>query len=515
MNCKNRDMVKYLKIEQSNLSQGDITVNEQQSSSGLQYRPVLRNTVPYKRLGMMKSVFICLASLFITTYGAETPLLGISSRSFLGDGIKPTNVRFRVTSNTGTPSSFPPLVRNSVVSSSFPAASNFPFGRGSLNISAQTPSFSSPFSNAPAFPLNRRQLNITVASSVPDRPNVPLNSASPKPQNVRAPVPVTTLSSAEELLQQEWGSFRTRFNKVYQSAEEESFRREIFFENRAKINRANEEYARGKRSFVQQVNFYADMLLHEFTQSLNGYNRSISAPTIGIPQATAFIPSANVVFPESVDWREEGAVTPVKSQGKCAACWAFAAAGALEGHHFRKTGNLVEVSAQNLIDCTEPYGNSGCSGGIMDPAFEYVRDNNGVDSEQSYPFEEKTSQCRFRREDVVATCTGFVDIAEGDEKGLENALATIGPVTAAIDAGRDTFQFYSDGIYDDPECGNKAEQMNHAVLIVGYGQESDGKKYWLVKNSYGPDWGMGGYVKIAKGNGNQCGIAIQASYPLV
>ncbi|KAG5879820.1 hypothetical protein JTB14_007672 [Gonioctena quinquepunctata] len=403
------------------------------------YRLVLRNTLPYRRLGMTKSVFICLASLFITT-----------------------------------------------------------------NISAQSPSSPSPFSNAPAFPFNRRQLNIIVAPSVTDRPNVPLNS-----------VPVTTLSFAEELLQQEWGLFRTRFNKVYQSAEEESFRREIFFENRAKINRANEEYARGERSFVQQVNVYADMLLHEFTQNLNGYNRSISAPTIGIPQSTTFIPSANVVFPESVDWREVGAVTPVKSQGKCAACWAFAAAGALEGHHFRKTGNLVEVSVQNLIDCTEQYGNSGCSGGIMNPAFQYVRDNNGVDSEQSYPFEEKTSQCRFKREDVVATCTGFVDIAEGDEQGLENALATIGPVTAAIDAGRDTFQFYSDGIYDDPECGNKAEQMNHAVLIVGYGQESDGKKYWLVKNSYGPGWGLGGYVKIAKGNGNQCGIAIQASYPLV
>lgn len=108
-----------------------------------------------------------------------------------------------------------------------------------------------------------------------------------------------------------------------------------------------------------------------------------------------------------------------------------------------------------------------------------------------------------------------MDIVQGDEKGLEIAVATIGPVTAAIDASKDTLQFYSDGVYYDPECGNKPEDMNHAVLIVGYGVEPNGQKYWLVKNSYGAEWGIGGYIKMAKDAGNHCGIAIQASYPLV
>ncbi|CAG9822441.1 unnamed protein product [Phaedon cochleariae] len=321
--------------------------------------------------------------------------------------------------------------------------------------------------------------------------------------------------AAEEFLQFEWNDFKTRYNKVYPSAVEEQLRREIFFENIAKIQRVNQEYAEKKRSFTQQINPYADMLLHEFVADLNGFNRSLKTQQRVIPQATAFIPSANVVYPTAVDWRDVGAVSDVKSQGKCAACWAFAAAGALEGHHFRKTGRLVDISAQNLIDCTEPYGNSGCSGGLMDPAFEYVRQNNGVDSEPSYPFEERNAECRFRRENVVATCTGFVDLGVGDERGIEMAVATLGPVTAAIDAGRDTFQFYGGGVYNDPDCGNRPEQMNHAVLIVGYGQEPDGQKFWMVKNSYGPEWGLGGYIKIAKDNGNQCGIAIQASYPLV
>jgi cathepsin L len=116
---------------------------------------------------------------------------------------------------------------------------------------------------------------------------------------------------------------------------------------------------------------------------------------------------------------------------------------------------------------------------------------------------------------IFVTLVGYVDIAEGDEKGLEAAVATLGPVAAAMDAGRPTFQFYSDGIYFDPECGNRADDVNHAVLVVGYGTEPSGQKYWLVKNSYGPQWGIGGYVKIAKDANNHCGIATQASYPLV
>ncbi|XP_072392909.1 uncharacterized protein [Diabrotica undecimpunctata] len=328
-------------------------------------------------------------------------------------------------------------------------------------------------------------------------------------------VPILSGQSLEEVIEQEWNSFTTRFNKVYANQEEARYRREVFIENRAKIMRFNMEYAEGRRNFVHKINEFADMLLHEFNNNFNGFNRSRREPDVPLKPATTFVPSANVVFPDSVDWRMIGAVSPVKSQGKCAGCWAFAAAGALEAHTFRKTGKLVEISAQNLIDCTQPYGNNGCAGGLMDPAFEYVRDNNGVDSEKSYPYEGVNGECRFRREDVVATCTGFVDIGENDEKGLEIALATLGPVTAAIDAGKETFQFYSEGIYDDPACGNTPEQMNHAVLIVGFGQEADGRKYWLVKNSYGPNWGIGGYVKIAKENNNQCGIAIQASYPLV
>ncbi|KAJ8951517.1 hypothetical protein NQ318_000213 [Aromia moschata] len=191
-------------------------------------------------------------------------------------------------------------------------------------------------------------------------------------------------------------------------------------------------------------------------------------------------------------------------------------AGALEGQTFRKTGKLVEVSVQNLLDCTRTYGNDGCKGGLMIPAYQYIRENDGVNSEGKYPeYEAEEKQCRFRRENVVATCSGYVSIPEGDEQSLEIAVATLGPVTAAIDASRDSLQFYSDGVYYDAECANKPDKINHAVLVVGYGVEPSGQKYWLVKNSYGTQWGIGGYMKIAKNAGNHCGIATYASYPLV
>ncbi|RZC32524.1 cathepsin L1, partial [Asbolus verrucosus] len=321
--------------------------------------------------------------------------------------------------------------------------------------------------------------------------------------------------SVENLLEEEWSAFKSTYNKTYATAEENLFRMENFVENRFKIAKFNQEFGRGQWNFAQQLNNFADMLGHEFNKFLNGFNNNLRSK-IRIPPASTFIPSANVVYPDYVDWREVGAVTPVKSQGdKCACCWAFAAAGALEGHNFRKTGRLVELSPQDLIDCSTKQGNEGCAGGLLEPAYEYVRVNPGVDTDSSYPYEARDGECRFRQETIGGECTGYVAIPSGDEKALEAAVATLGPVSVAIDAGRPTFQFYKEGIYFDPDCTNRAEELNHAVLVVGYGTEPDGKKYWLVKNSYGPYWGIGGYVKMAKDANNHCGIATQATYPLV
>jgi len=307
-------------------------------------------------------------------------------------------------------------------------------------------------------------------------------------------------------LDSHWETFKLSYNKQY-SEMQEVVRRTIWEKNLQAIHEHNLLRDEGVHDFSQGINEYADMTHDEYKATLLGYKQSNTTRN-----GALFLAPSNVKAPESVDWRKEGYVTPVKNQGMCGSCWAFSTTGSLEGQNFKKTGKLVSLSEQNLVDCSKKWGNHGCEGGLMDFAFQYIKENKGLDTETSYPYEAEDDTCRFRASDVGATDVGFTDIAQGDEDALMKAIATVGPVSVAIDASHPSFQMYRSGVYVEPRCSSM--RLDHGVLAVGYGTHK-GQDYWLVKNSWGESWGMDGYIMMARNMNNQCGIATSASYPLV
>lgn len=305
--------------------------------------------------------------------------------------------------------------------------------------------------------------------------------------------------------------YKQYFNKPNSKSNFEYRRYTTFLQNVEKIRQHNERYERGEETYKMGINKFADMLPEE-TKKVNGYRYEKKQLLFG--KKNVMIMSAYHRLPEKVDWRTKGAVTPVKDQGACGSCWAFSSTGALEGQHYRRTGRLVSLSEQNLLDCSYNYGNAGCNGGLMDYAFDYIKENGGIDSESSYPYEAKEGPCRYSNRTRLSTDSGKVDLPEGDEMQLQEAVANIGPISVAINARY--LSLYDEGIFTRANCSS--EELDHGVLVVGYGtEEVRGKNldYWIVKNSWGKDWGENGYFRLARNKKNMCGIASAASYPIV
>lgn len=321
----------------------------------------------------------------------------------------------------------------------------------------------------------------------------------------------------KDVVGEEWELWKSKHGKSY-SPEEDVFRMKIFMDNKYRIAKHNIGHQLGHHDFTMEMNNLGDLLPHEIKMHRNGYRPQLRLNGTGLLVSKtlnklSYIPPANVELPKSIDWRPLGAVTAVKNQGNCGSCWAFACTGALEGQNFRKTGQLIPLSEQNLVDCSGAYGNKGCGGGLPDFAFKYIKENNGIDTEVSYPYEGINDVCRYSKKNRGATDIGFVDLPVADEEALKAAVATVGPVAAAIDAAQYSFQFYRGGVYYDHRCTDY--DLDHAVLVVGYDTDEKGQDYWLVKNSWGVDWGTQGYIKMARNRENHCGIATAASYPQV
>jgi len=308
-----------------------------------------------------------------------------------------------------------------------------------------------------------------------------------------------------------WQEFKDKYDKEYETEEEETYRAEVWSTNVHRIMAHNAEAEDGQHSFHLGENEFADMTSDEITAYFNGLSGGENV------RSRVEFQSDVTGLPESVDWREKKIVTPVKNQAACGSCWAFSTTGSLEGQWALKTGQLVSLSEQNLVDCSQEEGNHGCHGGLMDYGFKYVKDNDGLDTENSYPYTAKDGpRCLYNNTNAGATLTSWVDVARESEADLQKAVATVGPISVGIDASRPTFHFYKKGVYHDPHCSST--MLDHGVLAVGYGTDKSGDKaedFWIVKNSWGESWGAKGYINMARNKDNACGIASAASYPVV
>ena len=294
-----------------------------------------------------------------------------------------------------------------------------------------------------------------------------------------------------------WSTWKTKYRKSY-SASEELERFGIFVENLAKIAKMNSKSTTAKFA----INQFADLTSTEFSQlyANNNFNKKHSE-RFELTEITET--KTNNDLPSHFDWRSKGAVTPVQDQGECGSSWAFAANTVIEGAYFIKHGQLISLSEQQLIDCSKSYGNLGCNGGLMINAYRYVIAKGGIVGEDDYPYTAEEGICQYDPSKIKAAIESYKLVTSRNSQALKAAIYE-GPVSVAIDSSSLAFQFYYSGVLD-VDCGI---DLNHAVALVGYGDDVEGSGYFITKNSWGVDWGDRGYIKLSADQSINNGLGI-------
>ncbi|CAF1139434.1 unnamed protein product [Didymodactylos carnosus] len=368
-----------------------------------------------------------------------------------------------------------------------------------------------------------------------------------------------------KLAQRIWKMYKQFYRKSYTTDEEEKERFAKFIDNLKLIVRENFRFDEGVKTFKLNLNQFGDMDLPEFRSKLTGLipsdtrlkrhirpkrflmdsvkkkikkkiyqkldekinrtgkkkqNYNVYGGGSGGSSSSGFFssrkikPSPSRKIPSgsqaAVDYRSY--MNPIENQGQCGSCYAFAVTAAIEGTYSVKKGSRIKMSKQQLIDCSP---NNGCSGGYLGATFDYIKQRSGLQPDTSYPYATRQQTCKLSQSKVGAI-SSYGSIQRGDEEALKQALTNYGPVAAAIHTTSD-LQFYGPGkrlnsqdILDIPGC---SKQVDHAIAIVGYGTQN-GKDYWIVRNSWGTNWGLDGYFKIAR-NKNMCGIATYGYYSVI
>jgi len=302
---------------------------------------------------------------------------------------------------------------------------------------------------------------------------------------------------------EEFEQWMTRYNKKYDTEKEKMYRMVVFESNLrhiAELNAAND-------GTKYSVNAFADRTHEELKKR---YTARISPENAKKMKENRVVlaPAADVSkLPKKFSWVEKGAVTSVKDQADCGSCWAFGAVGTMEGQLYLSKGKLIDLSEQNLVDCDEEcqdfpdWGyicDEGCDGGMEPNAFQWVIKNGGINTLEDYPYEGRDGKCRFNKTSAIGGFTNWTYVEVKHEDDLRQYLYDHGPVSVGVHA--DEWFYYSGGVFDS-SCQT---ENDHAVLLVGWGEKND-TPYWIIKNSWGTDWGIDGYIHLIRGK-NKCGI---------
>jgi len=240
-----------------------------------------------------------------------------------------------------------------------------------------------------------------------------------------------------------------------------------------------------------------DLTPEEFEARLNLDHQAYALSVSKMDRLEITINTADI--PESFDWADKAAVTPVKDQASCGSCWAFSAVANLESQYAIKTGTQIDLSEQQIVDCDTQ--SAGCNGGWMNNAFEYVKAH-GLALTADYPYKAKDQKCGDGKVTAKIYVASYLNVDQNEE-AMQAALLQNGPLSIAINASQ--FQFYHGGIFDK-SCSS---QLNHGVTLTGWGVEN-GKKFWKIKNSWGKAWGESGYIRVAFGKAI-CGMNLAVS----
>ncbi|KAH7672345.1 Actinidain protein [Dioscorea alata] len=300
-----------------------------------------------------------------------------------------------------------------------------------------------------------------------------------------------------------------KHKKSYKDSSEKEKRYEIFKDNLKYID----EHNAGNHTYTLTLTLFADLTVEEYRST---YLRKLPPPpeydtinNYNDVNSDEYNFNDTITLPNSIDWRDLGAVTPIKQQGACFSCWAFTAVAAVEGINQIVTGDLISLSEQQLVDCDH----KSCDVYHVYKSFEYIQRNSGIDTEEDYPYTAAYNQyCDTSKENnKVVTIDGHGWVPRNKENFLKARVA-LQPVGASVEAYQRAFQNYGTGVFTG-FCGR---QQDHAVTIIGYGNE-EGIDYWLIKNSWGTTWGEAGYMKLERNIGDiygKCGVAEWPSYPV-